>query len=406
MYASYCHISRFLKAKIVNNMLQLTKQSLKNRVVSILKKQGYIVSAQGFVLRDTTLEAKRDVHVFAKMQKVNQNEEFILKNVDLIKKHLVDGKDLEIEKIDPQIIEIKVGSKYEKIFRWWNLVWWSLPYERAYGRQMRLVVWDRYHNAPIGLIGLQSPILSWSVRDEYLGIDAKGRDFWVNQSMSAQRLGALPPYNYILGGKLVASLMTSSVLAKKIEDKYAGKITILKNRNLPSKPLFITTTGAYGKSSVYNRLKFYDQPIAKFIGYTKGSGSFHIPDSLYEDFIKYLGKKDYDVRRGYGSGPSKKVRIINEAMDYLGFSHGSTHGVKRAVYLFPLVKNLQDVIQKNKKPIRITRKIVELTDCWRQRWALPRTNTHKEYLDFSGNHFMQKTLTEIEGYKKLCKTNK
>lgn len=387
-------------------MLQVTTQSLKNRVIYIMKKQGYIYNHTGFVLKDTSLEVKREAHVLAKMQKVNQNEEFILENIDLIKKHLLDGKNLEIEKIDPQIIEVKVGTKFEKIFRWWNLVWWSLPYERAYGRQMRLIVWDKYHNAPIGLIGLQSPILSWSVRDEYLGIDAKGRDFWVNQSMSAQRLGALPPYNYILGGKLVASLMTASVLAKKIEDKYAYKKTILKNRSLPSRPLFITTTGAYGKSSVYNRLKFNDQLIAKFIGYTKGSGSFHIPDSLYEDFITYLEKKEYDVRRGYGSGPSKKVRIINEAMDYLGFSKGSTHGVKRAVYLFPLVKNLQEVIQKNKRPIRIIRKIGELTNYWRQRWALPRTNTHKEYLDFTGSHFIQKTIQEVSEYKKLCTIKK
>ena len=149
-------------------MAQLTKKNLKSRVVSILKKQGYRVNKNGFVLKDSTREVKRDAHNLAKVERMNGSEKFILKNIDLIEKHLIEGKDLDIDNIDPQIIEVKEGTKYETIFRWWNLVWWSLPYEHAYGRQMRLIVWDKYHNAPIGLIGLQSPILSWSVRDQHL----------------------------------------------------------------------------------------------------------------------------------------------------------------------------------------------------------------------------------------------
>jgi hypothetical protein len=287
-------------------MAQLSKKNLKSKVISVLKKQGYKISSDGFMLKNDARETKRSAHVLARAERVNASENFILKTIPLIQQYMISGKKLDVSKIDPEIIEVKENTKHEAIFRWWNLVWWSLPYEHAYGRQMRLIVWDKYHNAPIGLIGLQSPILSWSVRDDYLKIGIKNRDYWVNQSMSAQRLGALPPYNYILGGKLVASLMTTLPVRKKFEKKYNGKKTVLKNRKLPSRLLFITTTGAYGKSSVYSRLKFNGEFISKFIGYTKGSGSFHIPNSLYEDFIKYLEKRNYDVRRGYGSGPSRK----------------------------------------------------------------------------------------------------
>jgi hypothetical protein len=384
-------------------MSVITKRDLKNKVLLILKEQGYKISDGGFVLKDDSREVKRDIHVFAKAERMAESEKFIIKNIDLIAKYLVDGKDINVEKIDPQIIEVKEGTIYETIFRWWNLVWWSLPYEHAYGRQMRFIVWDKYHNAPIGLIGLQSPILSWSVRDNYLEIGPKERDYWVNQSMSAQRLGALPPYNYVLGGKLVAYLITANDIIKKFEKKYKKQISILKDRILPARLLFITTTGAYGKSSVYNRLKINKEFVADFIGYSKGSGSFHIPNSLFEDFIKYLEKRNYDIRRGYGSGPSRKLRLINQAMDSLGISNGATHGVQRAVYLFPLVKNLKEIMQKNRRPIWIKRNIKELTDHWKQRWAIPRAEKNKEYQSFVAEIFLNQTLKEIERYKKIYK---
>ncbi len=183
------------------------------------------------------------------------NESLIIDNSEIIKQFMIDGKDLDVAKIDPVLIEVKPGTRWEIIFRWWNLVWWSLPYEKSYGRQMRFVFWDKYHKAPMGLIGLQSPILSWGVRDSYLGIGKADRDFWVNQSLNAQRLGALPPYNNLLGGKLVAMMMSTDYVRRKFKEKYSNIKTLIKDRNIPADLLFITTTGAYGKSSCVFKIK-------------------------------------------------------------------------------------------------------------------------------------------------------
>ncbi|MDH4203733.1 MAG: DUF4338 domain-containing protein, partial [Phycisphaerae bacterium] len=330
------------------DLLQIKK--LRRIVIATLKKQGYQVNKTSFFLNDLDRDKKRDVHNLAKAERIEKRKDFIIKNVDLIKKTLIDGKCLEVEKIKPCLIEVQPDTKWENLFRWWNLVWWSLPYEHAYGRQIRFIVWDKYHKAPIGLIGLQSPILSWSVRDNYLNIPTEGRDYWVNQSMSAQRLGALPPYNSVLGGKLVAYLMTSNSVRNVFKRKYFDKKTILQKRKLPPRLLFITTTGAYGKSSVYTRLKYQGEEVATFIGYTQGSGSFHIPNDLFDRFVALLDSEGYDVRRGYGSGPSRKLRLIDQALHLLGFENGSSHGVKRAVYLFPMIKNLDDVIQRDVRP--------------------------------------------------------
>ena len=154
--------------------------------------------------------------------------------------------------------------------------------------------------------------------------------------MAAQRLGALPPYNKFLGGKLIASLMMSDDVRNAFKIKYQDKKTILLGRTLPANLFFITTTGAYGKSSVYNRLKFHDESICVFIGYTRGNGSFHIPDTLYDRLIHYLRDNGCKADRGFGHGPSLKMRNINKAMQMLGFKNGSEHGMKRAVYLFSI----------------------------------------------------------------------
>jgi hypothetical protein len=384
-------------------MPTLTTQSLRKRVISVLRKQGYSIRHGSVVLKDNSRDNRRAVHLLARAERLSDSEAFIAKSTPIIEKYLIDGEKIRIDRVDPQIIEVTEGTLYETIFKWWNLVWWSLPFERAYGRQMRFVVWDRYHNAPIGLIGLQSPILSWGVRDKKLNIAVDQRDYWVNQSMSAQRLGALPPYNYLLGGKLIASLMTTDVVRNRFAAKYEGKKTILEDRELPARLLFLTTTGAYGKSSVYNKIKINGESVSQFIGYTQGSGSFHIPNDLFEDFVKYLQKRHYDVKRGYGGGPSKKMRLINDTMYLLGISNGSEHGIRRAVYLFTMAQNIDDVIHKNAEPIWRHRTVKEVADYWKEHWAKPRIKTRKEYLDFFAKKFVAATLEELKQYKAKSK---
>lgn len=369
---------------------------LRDQVVKSLISQGYRLENDQFYLDHLDRQGKRDVHNQARIEKIRKNIRFLISNVDIIAKYLRDGADIDVGKIDPQLILVKPNTEFERIFRWWNIVWWSLPYEKAYGRQMRYVVWDRYHKAPIGLIGLQSPILSWSVRDDYLGIPAKDRDYWVNQSLSAQRLGSLPPYNDLLGGKLVASLMTTKNIRKDFENQYKDRVTLLANRVLPSRLLFITTTGAYGKSSVYNRLKMGSESIAQFIGYSKGTGTFHIPDTLFDSLMHYLESQKYDTRRNYGSGPSRRLRLVDVALNSIGIKNGNNHGVQRAVYLFPMIKNLSDVITNGRVPRWNNRSVSEVTTYWKNRWGIRRSEHNLKYLDFKSDIFLTKTLAELE----------
>lgn len=62
--------------------------------------------------------------------------------------------------------------------------------------------------------------------------------------MDAYVIGALPPYNYLLGGKLISYILASDEVREVFSRKY-GKT---KYDQLAA----IFTTSLYGKSSQYN----------------------------------------------------------------------------------------------------------------------------------------------------------
>ena len=55
----------------------------------------------------------------------------------------------------------------------------------------------------MGILGLQSPPLDFSARDQQVKYPAGRKIEMVNQTMDIFTLGAIPPYNRLLGGKLV-----------------------------------------------------------------------------------------------------------------------------------------------------------------------------------------------------------
>ena len=97
------------------------------------------------------------------------------------------------------------------------------------------------------------------------------------------------------------------------------------------------------------------------------------------------------------------MRLIDQALQLLGFANGITHGIERAVYLFPMVKNLKDVIQLNKKPVWRHRNASEMTQFWKDRWAILHADKDKTYCDFSGDEFIKQTRKDLKKYKQLCK---
>ena len=378
----------------------VSELALKQRINTCLRSQGYCVTNGVVSLKTNDKKSYRKVQEHARFLKVQQHLDFLQKHKSLASEYSVDGDVVNVEKIEPRLIEVEPGSVWETLFRWWCFVWWSIPYERSIGRQMRFIVWDEYHKAIIGLIGLQSPILAWAPRDTYLSIGKGQRELWVNQSLNAQRVGALPPYNQILGSRLVASMLVSEKIRSAFQKKYRNKKTEMKNRRIPNRLLFITTTGAFGKSPIYERLSYQHQKFSFFLGYTQGFGSFHISDDIYQDMLGYLALHKVNIKRGYGSGPSRKIQLIGKAMNRLGFPCGANHAVRRGLYLFTPVKNLHGVIRDHERPKYTNLSVEELTDFWKERWIMPRIGNKKRYKDFAVKKYIMEELKNIKRYGK------
>lgn len=370
---------------------KMKKESLRRKIIKLLKDQGFKINPH-VRPKGCSKTMYRRIHQKARFEQISLHKKFLLDNIEKVKNYCRDGSEIIPQRISLELREVKAGSFEEILFKWWNLIWWSIPFQRSYGRQMRFLLWDTAHDAPFGLIYLQSPVLKMSVRDKYLGIPKDELDIWVNKSMHAQRVGALPPYNQLLGGKMVALALSYNEIREFYRKKYENYKTVIKGRKLEPELLFITTTSAFGRSSLYNRLKYNGEIVAHRLGYTQGSGTFHIPEELYEEILEFLKTKGVDVSRGFGHGPSRKLKLISLGLRYLGLSKFEYHGIKREFYLFPLVKNLKEVIQNGEKPVWIDRSFDKLVDYWRERWALPRAERKPEWKNFDKKNFFNKTV--------------
>lgn len=271
-------------------------------------------------------------------------------------------------------------------------MWWSMPYQVSYGRRMRFILWDRHHGVPFGMFLLQSPLLRMKSRDEYLGIQSKGADIWANQSMSAQRIGAIPPYNELIGGKMTALAMTSNEVRLAYSRKYKNRRTVMENRVLESRLLFITTTGAFGKSSIYDRLRYRDELAAIPIGQTAGIGTFHIPECIVRDVYDMLRRNGVDTTTGYGHGPSRRIQLLKRGFTYLGLEGFYQHGIRREVYLFPLARNLHNVIGLGKRPMWHDRPLDDITQFWHERWCMPRSTRTDAWRRFDKESFFAESM--------------
>lgn len=372
------------------------QDKLREQVIQILKKQGFQINPHVRPI-GCSKTAYRQIQQRARLEQISLHKNFLLNSLKTVKDYCRDGSEIDPEKISLELREVQSGCLEEILFRWWNLIWWSIPYQRAYGRQMRFLLWDATHDAPFGLIYLQSPVLKMSVRDDYLGLPREELDIWVNRSMSAQRVGALPPYNELLGGKMVALALTCNEVREAYARKYKDCVTLIRGRRLEPELFFITTTSAFGKSSLYNRLKYNGEVVALALGYTRGSGSFHIPEELYRGILEFLERKGVDTARGYGHGPSRKLKLLSLGLEYLGLPKFEYHGIKREFYLFPLVKNLKEIIHEHQKPVWHDRPFEKLEDYWKERWAQPRAKRNHKWKNFNTSDFFEETEEILKG---------
>ncbi|HXF68721.1 MAG TPA: Druantia anti-phage system protein DruA [Thermoflexus sp.] len=348
-------------------------EGLKKRVLDKLREAGFTITEEG-MLRPPSVDKAclRQLHRSAAQLEIIARRDWLRRNLPRYLPFFADGNEVVPERIAPELVEVTTEAQHD-LFRVARLLW-SIPFSKGYGRRLRFLIVDRSNGKLIGLLALQSPPLSFPARDRRFRYPPGRKVELVNQTMDIHTLGAVPPYDRLLGGKLVALAAASNEIREAYRRKYAGRTTEMEGRILPPHLVALTTTSAFGRSSLYNRLRYRGMVIAESLGFTEGYGTFHLME-LYPLFRAFLEAQGISTRGGFGVGPRRKWQTMVRALERLGLSSDILrHGVKREVFLFRLVDNLEAYMEgRDPEPVYRDLPFAELAAWWRERWLLPRS---------------------------------
>lgn len=173
--------------------------------------------------------------------------------------------------------------------------------------------------------------------------------------------GAVPPYNDLLGGKLVAMLATSPRVIAEYRRRYEGTPSVIASsmagRRICRDPelVLIGTTSLYGiRPSQYDRLSMPSDRLGgstgesiryHFLEHTQGMGTFQFSDATVSAFKGVLrqSRNGLTVNSVFGEGANPRMRVVRDALDKLGLPSSVLirHAQPRLVYVVPLVRNLR-----------------------------------------------------------------
>lgn len=343
-------------------------------------------------------QAIRVSHMKQRIELFDHEREKLSKYWDEMPENFANGKEVNPEKIEPEL-EIVDSQGYSGfVFRYASLLW-SVPVSKGYGRRIRYLVKDKQNGKLIGLFALNDPVFNLSARDSWIGWSTEDRKEHLVHVMDAYVVGAVPPYSYLLGGKLITSLIGSSEVSEYFSEKYRDTRGIISHKKKEPKLALVTITSALGRSSIYNRLKLVNQTeypngdantevIVELIkiGETKGYGHFHLSNGLFERIKLMLAAEDHKYAGGhqYGDGPNWRFRVIRVGLDKLGLSKDVLrHGIKREIYGMPLCEDFRSFLTGKIKEPTINRPTAsEIAYHAKIRWMIPRSRNHQDYQQF------------------------
>lgn len=380
--------------------VNLREAALRRSIRKHLKSLGFQKDTDGqMVPPDLSKDTYRRLHESQRKAKLQKNLNFIKEVAPSFVPKFAVGSEVWPEFITPRLELVEGGTEQSRLFQFASL-YWQVPVSNGYGRRMRFLVWDDSNNKLIGLIGLTDPVFNLRARDAHVGWDHKGRAKRLIHMMDAFVLGAVPPYNLLLGGKLIACLVRTREVVDLFREKYGNSRGIISKKRKDPRLVAITTSSALGRSSIYNRLKLGGQTYFSPIGYTEGFGHFHFPDDLFADLRKYLQERDdsYWKNHEYGQGPNWRLRAIRQSLHYLGMSAAVTHhGLKREVYFSEVADNAVAILNGTRKRPKYDSLLTveEVGLLARSRWLAPRGVRRPEYRSWTHNDLMNAIADSI-----------
>lgn len=360
---------------------------LRGRIIRSLRAQGFRVR-NGAILppKGLSKDRIRELHETAVQHRIGRAKDGLFRKETELLQHIASGNEIAPASICPRLVEVVPDSDEELLFRYASLHW-SIPVSSGYGRRLRFLVVDEYNRKLIGLIGLGDPVYSLGPRDEWVGWTVSDRKKRLRNVMDAFVLGAVPPYSFLLCGKLVAMLAASDTVRDAFKRKYGGARSVIRRKTHDGRLALITTTSALGRSSVYNRLRLGERRLYQGVGFTKGSGEFHFSNGLYGAITEFAEEhcEPTAKQERWGTGFRNRREVIRKCLPAVGLSRDWLyHGIEREVFVIPLARNTREFLQGKHTRLQWYRQSEgQMFEYFRDRWMLPRASWDKRFASWS-----------------------
>jgi hypothetical protein len=360
---------------------------LRKLIVKSIKKQGFGIFDDRIKLPGRlSKERLRKLHGIAVKHQIEQARPRLERNEDRLLARLAAGSEVDPQKITPALVEVQADSDDELLFRY-ACKHWSIPVSSGYGRRLRFLVIDQSNGKLMGLFGLCDPVYSLRARDQWIGWNRECQRNGLRHVMDAFVLGAVPPYSFLLCGKLIAMLLTSNEVRTAFQAKYGGRSTVIKRHKFDGTLALITTASALGRSSIYNRVKYLDTLLFRSVGFTEGSGDFHFANGVYSKMLEFAEAncKPTAKQISWGTGFRNKREVIKKCLSKVGLSSELVyHGVKRELFVIPLGTNVREFLSGGDFVLNSYDVSADaLAAFFKNRWLLPRSQRDSRYLSWA-----------------------
>lgn len=349
--------------------------------------------AQGFVIEGSRLhvpsprdkDAIRALHGEAVAHKRAKSQATLGRFESRLLERFARGDEIDPARLSPVLIEVKPDSEDERLFRYASLHW-SIPVSSGYGRRLRFLVIDQLNDKLIGIIGLGDPVFALKARDNWIGWPPDVRRERLRQVMDAFVLGAVPPYSYLLCGKLVAMLAASDPVRDTFRRKYGNARSLINGRDGCGDLALVTTVSALGRSSIYRRIRVGDHPLYIPVGFTRGSGEFQFLNGTYELMREFASAHTTPTAKQtqWGTGFRNRREVVRKCLIALGISTDwNYHGIEREIFVVPLATNTREYLRGDDAELVLeSRSVEQLNQTFAMRWLERRAQTDHRYLDF------------------------
>ena len=284
----------------------------------------------------------------------------------------------EIESLNPIVEYVEQGNANDN--ENWTLLRrliHTMEFTANPGRNLKFYVKDKNTNKVLGMICMGSDVTSLGVRDKFIGWtkDNKFKDGKLNYTSIGTTICCVQPLGFnFLGGKLVAAMVTSSIVRDTWKKLYGQTL------------VGASTTSLYGIHSMYNSI-----PHWKTLGESKGRISIKPDDVTYDTWHQWY-KEEYPEKYKKATTPKPgvsgpvtgiKQKILGLIYKELGIKLSTyEHGFKRGIYFADIYENGKEFLRGEieETQLKMKKKYIDDSDYIMNWWKPKAIRRYKKLL--------------------------